>query len=295
MTRPEQSARPGAQLTALLDAFGVTPRAYPLTEPTVVATKSHETLAAIGRAAGLTQEQMEALDAAAGAGGGAKRSTVRPTFAPGPATFAGIDLIQPDQRSCVPTCLAVLMLTTNPVFAAWIATGRGEPSFASGRGALAERARESGSQRWSAAVAHLARAATKRGPVRVWPHAWGVAPWDAARVASTPGRRYCSRMVNDLDASARERAGRAIERAVSRSKPVIAYAGGDSRDGYGSAVPRHAVLLAPASDPFRGPLVFEPAAGRIFATTWDALAGPTLARELFGGWSHLTWLVLPRT
>ena len=58
-----------------------------------------------------------------------------------------------------------------------------------------------------------------------------------------------------------------------------------------AAVPRHVVVL---SSPDGQQLeIYEPSCGRMLAVTRAELAQGGTARAAYGGWSHVTWAVVP--
>jgi len=83
-----------------------------------------------------------------------------------------------------------------------------------------------------------------------WPQAWGTAPWGAARVMRFAGHEYYHRMVVDTSIP---QATRVLTRAAECARagyPVLLYTGGDTSRGWGTAVPRHVVVLhSPPADP----------------------------------------------
>lgn len=76
-----------------------------------------------------------------------------------------------------------------------------------------------------------------------WPTQWGTAPWGAARVMTFAGHKYTHRMVVDTSLPQATRVLTHAADAAERGFPVLLYTGGDTSRGWGTAVPRHVVVL----------------------------------------------------
>lgn len=123
-----------------------------------------------------------------------------------------------------------------------------------------------------------------------WPGALGTPPWAAARAARCGTVRYTHRLVVD----SRPQSVPLLDAAVAWARagvPVPLYTGGDTRSGLAAAVPRHVVVL---TSPDGSALeVYEPSSGRLHPVTEDHLRSGGVPRPSLGGWSHVTWVLLP--
>ena len=148
----------------------------------------------------------------------------------------------------------------------------------------------------SAGAAAAAQRRTKRATTRrallglPWPGCLGTPPWAAARAARCGPVRYTHRLVVD----SRPQSGPLLDAAVSWARagvPVPLYTGGDSRSGLSAAVPRHVVVL---TSPDGAALeVYEPSSGRLHPVTEAGLRSGGRPQRALGGWSHITWVLLP--
>ena len=187
--------------------------------------------------------------------------------------------VQADPTSCGSAALVVLAAAGDPTLARWLATGtvRGETPR----------------ERFEALQHVVTEASLRRGlGLLPWPGALGTPPWGAARVARFGDLRYTHRLVVDTRA---DQCGPLLDHAVAVVRagvPVLLYTGGDSRAGLGAAVPRHVVVLA--SPDGRALEIYEPGSGRMLPVTREELAHGGTPRAAYGGWSHVTWVVLPR-
>jgi hypothetical protein len=172
-------------------------------------------------------------------------------------------LVQPDQRSCGPSCLVMARMLRDPAYA--------------------DQVLAAGSWRNEVLAVHRrATAPVDAGRVHPpWPRALGTPPWAVARLmrgwAGRPGARYRSRLI----VNRRETAYVAISRAVGRGHLVPVFLG--SR-----WLPRH-VVLAVRRDP-SGVWVYDPASGRVVPLPRDAFAAGRLS---IAGWSRAWFAVLP--
>jgi len=136
------------------------------------------------------------------------------------------------------------------------------------------------------------RASTRRALVGLrWPGALGTPPWSAARVARYDGLTYTHRLVVD---SRRSQSVPLIDLAVAWARsgvPVLLYTGGDTSAGLAAAVPRHVVVLT--SPDGRRLEVYEPGSGGLHPVEEGDLRSGGRRSPAYGGWSHITWVVLP--
>ena len=143
-------------------------------------------------------------------------------------------------------------------------------------------------------VAQLAvkRASTRRALAGLrWPGGLGTPPWAAARLARHGRLAYTHRLVVDSRPS---QSGPLIDLAVAWARsgvPVPVYTGGDTTTGIATAVPRHVVVLT--SPDGQALEVYEPSSGRLLAVDEADLRTGGERRPAYGGWSHITWLLLP--
>lgn len=211
-----------------------------------------------------------------------------------PAHRLAAEARQTDATTCGSASLVLLAATGDPALAAWLASGwlpQARPTELSG---ATDRAAALLADRPPHERFALLQQVVKRrtnawalGPAR-WPASLGTPPWGAARVARYPGVRWTHRMVDDTRPDEVAALWDTVVAAVRRGVPVPLYAGGDSSGGWQAAVPRHVVLAVGVGAD--GALeVFEPSSGRVLVLDRRG-SGP---RPALGGWSHLTWAVLP--
>lgn len=135
-------------------------------------------------------------------------------------------------------------------------------------------------------------ASTRRALVGLrWPGALGTPPWSAAQVARFGDLTYTHRLVVDSRPS---QSLPLIDLAVAWARsgvPVPLYTGGDTTTGLATAVPRHVVVLT--SPDGHALEVYEPSSGRLHPVDEDGLRTGGGRRPAYGGWSHITWVLLP--
>ena len=213
--------------------------------------------------------------------------------------FGAARPVQADPTTCGSAALVVLAAAGDPALARWLATGRvlggltpPELGWLTGP-VLDDAARATPTARFVALQHAMKRVSLRRGlGVLPWPGALGTPPWGAARAARFGALRYTGRLVVDTRP---EQAGPLLDHAVAVARagvPVLLYTGGDTRAGLGACVPRHVVVLA--SPDGRALETYEPGTGRLLPITRDDLATGGTARAAYGGWSHVTWAVVPR-
>lgn len=292
---------PGSQLTAVLFGLGAGRAKTPAWRSEVRWAGATLTLAGKASAAGYSVSQAIVLDTLWRDLPPRLRSQV---LEPLRADHDGIvrwgdePAQQIDNLTCGAAALAMLAAAGDPAVALWVVTGANPLN----RDIISRRTRSaleaagradtaSPGQRF-AALQHSIRWRTiHRRSLSTWPRRWGTPPWGAARAAEFGKVRYASRMIDDLDSSNLRRVMSAALSAVQCGVPVPLYTGGDSRDGYQAAVPRHVVLLhAPSEQQLA---TYEPSSARIIEVEAAALAHGGTAQEAYGGWSHLTWALIP--
>ncbi|MFJ2297314.1 hypothetical protein [Oerskovia paurometabola] len=234
-----------------------------------------------------------------------------------PLVLGSARAVQVDQTTCGSAVLAVLAAAGDPVVALWLVAGTDVSQGASthvvseGQGGATARELETSSGRF-AALQRVLKARTTHaalGPLP-WPGALGTPPWTAARDARYADVRFAHRIVGDGE---RDPVLASALRSAAAGVPVPLYTGGDVGTGWSTAVPRHVVLLAgvsgpqepqeDAASPFGGRwcAVYEPSSGTLHRLrVADLLAGVGEdgepgkgVRRALGGWSHVTWAVLP--
>lgn len=156
-------------------------------------------------------------------------------------------------------------------------------------------------QRFARVQGHLLRKVTGW----TWPQALGTPPWGLARELRVPGVVYEHLPVDDRDVALTDALTMVLRRATQRGIPVPLYVGGAVAAGAGKArsvskaAPRHVVLLVPPAATMHPPTndfmrIYEPASGRILRRPWSALWHRRRPDTAFGGWTHVSWAVLPR-
>ncbi|MFE4465659.1 hypothetical protein ACFRCR_11130 [Oerskovia sp. NPDC056781] len=235
-----------------------------------------------------------------------------------PLVLGSARAVQVDGTTCGSAVLAVLAAAGDPVVGLWLVAGTDVSRGASvhvvteGEADATARELETSSGRF-AALQRLLQARTTHaalGPLP-WPTGLGTPPWTAARDARYADVRYTHRIVPGD--GAQDRVLASALRSAAAGVPVPLYTGGDLGTGWSTAVPRHVVLLADVSVPpeprkdasarFGGRWcsVYEPSTGTMHRLrVADLLAGVGEdgepgrgVRRALGGWSHVTWAVLP--
>lgn len=205
---------------------------------------------------------------------------------------------QADPTTCGSAALVVVAAAGDPILARWLATGTLEGEWPVeltwlDRGDAEAVARENPRARFIALQQAVKRASLRRGlGLLPWPGALGTPPWGAARVARFGEVRYTHRLVVDSRA---DQSGPILDHVVAMALsgyPVLLYTGGDSRAGLGAAVPRHVVVLT--SPDGTALETYEPGSGRMHAVSSQDLSHGGVPRAAYGGWSHVTWAVLPQ-
>ena len=211
--------------------------------------------------------------------------------------FGAGQAAQADPTTCGSASLVVVAAAGDPALARWLTIGALEADLPVELAWLRPSelemvAGQSPRARFVALQLAVKRASLHRGlGLAPWPGALGTPPWGAARVARFGEVRYAHRLVVDSRA---DQSGPVLDHAVvmaRRGYPVVLYTGGDTRSGLGAAVPRHVVVLA-SPDGTRLE-IYEPGSGRLHAVTRQDLAHGGIPRAAYGGWSHVTWAVLP--
>ncbi|GAA4417262.1 hypothetical protein GCM10023169_13160 [Georgenia halophila] len=237
------------------------------------------------------------------------------TVPPQPVVLGGVRVTQTDGTTCGSTVLLMLAATGDPVLARWLETGelaedlpahRIPPEIPRAPGPGLDVARlASTADRLTAAQQHIQRRTSARAlRLLPWPPALGTPPWTAAREARFPGVRYQHLPLDDAAAATAPLLAAAHE-ATLGGTPVPLYAGGDLGRGVTTAVPRHVVLAVPPParaknrgyDGAGNPVLhlYEPAGGDVHQVPVADLLGRTAPHAALGHWTHVCWLLLPRT
>lgn len=186
----------------------------------------------------------------------------------------GGTLVQADATTCGSAALVVVAAAGDPRLRAWLAGGVGQERVV--------------------ALQQRVKSASTRGALLglAWPGSLGTPPWGAARTARFGTVTYGHRLVVDSDPRQSRRVLDHAILAAHRGFPVLLYTGGDTRGGAAAALPRHVVVLT--SPQGRTLEVYEPSSGRLHPVTRAMLLDGGRPRAAYGGWSHVTWAVLPR-
>lgn len=131
-----------------------------------------------------------------------------------------------------------------------------------------------------------------------WPRSLGTPPWGLARCMPVPGVAYSHLPLNDRDHALGETMTQLWQNAAEAGIPIPLYVGGSVTDGLDKAVARHVVLLIPHQAMRRPPTpgyayIYEPGSGRVFRRRWQQLWNRNRPDSAFGGWTHLSWAVIP--
>ena len=188
----------------------------------------------------------------------------------------GVPATQTDATTCGAAVLTILAADGDPAVQRWLEEGA--PGTAGRFGALQ----------------HAAHRASRTGAcgLRTWPAAWGTPPWGAARAARWGTVRYTHRVVDDGAPDDLGPVRRAVDAALDAGIPVPVFVGGDLGQGVTRAVPRHVVLLGSRhGDRYT---VYEPSAGLLHGVEADGLWSGERRAAALGGWTHVTWVLLPR-
>lgn len=206
---------------------------------------------------------------------------------------------QTDATTCGSAVLVMLAAAGDPSLALWLATGRLLPDHAPPEVRALRRIRpgalpETPQRRFAALQLVTKQVSNFRalGPWR-WPPSLGTPPWGAARAARFAGLRFRAEMVDDGDRRGTAHQLARAAGALAAGIPVPLYTGGDLGGGLAHAAPRHVVLLTGFAAPDRF-TVYEPGHGLATAISREEILAPGGAHRALGGWSHATWIVLPR-
>lgn len=209
---------------------------------------------------------------------------------------------QSDPTTCGSAALVMLAAVGDPFLAAWLASGRapaagtGPPELAGAPSSALQVLAGASVARRFAVVQRVLRARTGRRAVLgtvPWPGALGTPPWTAARQARHAPYRFRDVVVDDTDMVRTEQVLDRVVAATRAGVPVPLYTGGDSTTGWSTALPRHVVLAVAVTPDEAGLVVWEPGSGRRAEVPRAALLAPAGPHPALGGWTHLTWAVLP--
>ncbi|WP_225753846.1 hypothetical protein [Actinotalea sp. Marseille-Q4924] len=205
---------------------------------------------------------------------------------------------QRDATTCGSAALTVLAALGDPTLERWLVSGRlagaalppelaGAPSSA-----LAWLADAPAAARFHAVhrvVKRRTNDGSGLGPP--WPEALGTPPWGAARVARFPGVRWTHRPLDDTDPVTLRAELAGVRAWLAAGVPVPLYSGGDARQGWAAAVPRHVVLAVGVDDDVLD--VFEPSRGVVVRVPTAELLVGDRPHPALGRWRHLAWVVAP--
>lgn len=214
---------------------------------------------------------------------------------------------QTDATTCGSAVLVMLAAAGDPVLALWLAAGllpddagpaadRRPPELAHAPVARLTALADAPVRARFAVLQRVLKHRTNTGALLglPWPATLGTPPWGAARVARFGGLRFGHRVIDDTDPVHLAGVLRDVDAALARGVPVPLYTGGDTGQGWATAVPRHVVLAIPDLHADGVLAVWEPSVGRVLAISRGDLAAGA-PRPAFGGWSHLAWAVLPKS
>lgn len=200
----------------------------------------------------------------------------------GALRLGGVPAVQHDPTTCGTTVLGLVNAMFDPILLAHL---RGED--------LDVRTGEA-RDRFARLQNHLLARVTGRS----WPRSLGTPPWGLARELRVPGVTYEHLAVDDRDGAVAEVLTGVFRRATDAGIPVPLYVGGSLKDRPVAAMPRHVVLLVPPAATMFHPAgtharIYEPSTGRVYRRPWNALWQRSTKEPAFGGWTHISWVVLP--
>lgn len=215
--------------------------------------------------------------------------------APGPLFFGAAHAEQIDGSTCGSAALVMQAAAGDPTLALWLAMGETLASYLPREirrvrpGSLME---PDAAARF-ALVQREVKQRTNAGAVAglPWPSGLGTPPWGAAREARFADLLFDNLLVDDTNEPEFEAMRLRAEESVRAGVPVLLYVGGDLGRGVATAVPRHVVLLTGRlADGFT---VYEPSSGSVQTIT-DVELRSRESQPALGGWSRVTWAILPR-
>ncbi|MDE0572665.1 hypothetical protein ON058_04460 [Demequina sp. B12] len=214
----------------------------------------------------------------------------------GSVRLGSVKAVQVDQTTCGAAVMAMMLMTGDPLVAAWVMTGRvfGDhlpPEVMAVT--LEDDNPRTIDDRWAALQRALHRATTSRalGPFP-WPASLGTPPWRVDNVTRFAGVRFRGAILDDTDPTLMEAAIAHASAALRDGIPVPLYTGGDSSAGLDTVVPRHVVLLVGRIDD--GFAVYEPGSGRVLPVSDERLVGGGPKEPALGQWTRACWMILPK-
>ncbi len=285
---------------AVVDWLGPVPPSVPVSAgpgaTVAAAVRDRALVAGVPAAAATTLEEWwPGLDAAT------RRQVAAPlrTYRGATHLLWGTDVArQTDTTTCGSAVLVMLAAAGDPSLALWLATGRLLPGHVPPEVRALRRIRpgaipDSPQRRFAALQLVVKQVSNSRA---LWPLSWppslGTPPWGAASAARFAGLRFRAEMVDDGDRPGTSRQLARAAGALTAGIPVPLYSGGDLGGGVATAAPRHVVLLTgfTAPDMFA---VYEPGHGLSASISREEILAPGGPHRALGGWSHVTWIVLP--
>lgn len=200
----------------------------------------------------------------------------------GPLRLGGVPAVQHDPTTCGTTVLGLINAMFDPSLLAHLRGDDVDVRIGQAR------------DRFAQLQKHLLARVTGHS----WPQSLGTPPWGLARELRVPGVTYEHLAVDDRDGAVAEVLTGVFRRATDAGIPVPLYVGGSLKDRPAAAMPRHVALLVPPAATMFHPAstharIYEPASGRVYRRQWSSLWDRRTQDAAFGGWTHVSWVVLP--
>ncbi|GIG53544.1 hypothetical protein [Demequina activiva] len=214
----------------------------------------------------------------------------------GALRYGGVRARQVDRTTCGAAVMAVMLMTGDPLVAAWLMTGRHCGDYLPPevlRIVVSERPSRTIEERWSALQSVLHDQVRARGlAVLPWPRRFGTPPWRVDEETRFAGVAFRGAILDDTSTDVVAAAVAHASAALRDGIPVPMFTGGDSSGGLSQVMPRHVVLLVGRTS--HGFAVYEPGTGRVVPLTEARLYGPGPQEPAYGHWTRACWMVLPQ-
>lgn len=214
----------------------------------------------------------------------------------GALRYGGVRATQMDQTTCGAAAMAVMLMTGDPLVAAWLMTGRHFGDYLPPevlRIVVSELPTRTIEERWHALQRVLHAQVRSHGlAVAPWPRKLGTPPWRVDDVTRFAGVSFRGAILDDTSADAVAAAIAHASAALRDGIPVPLFTSGDSTGGLSQVVPRHVVLLVARTS--HGFAVYEPGTGRVVPLSESRLFGPGPKEPAYGNWTRASWMVLPQ-
>ena len=203
---------------------------------------------------------------------------------------------QGDQTTCGAAVMAMMLMTGDPLVAAWLMTGRHFGDYLPPevlRVVVSELPSRTIEERWQALQTVLHSNVRARGlAVLPWPRMFGTPPWRLDDETRFAGVSFRGAILDDTSADVVAAAVAHASAALRDGIPVPMFTGGDSSGGLSTVVPRHVVLLVARTS--HGFAVYEPGTGRVLPLSEARLHGAGPKEPAYGQWTRACWMVLPK-